>query len=510
VSQIKKGALLNYASIFLTNIIGLLITPFIIKELGNSEFGLYTLIGSLIAYISVLDLGLNNTIVRFVSKFRAEKDKIAEENFLATIMIIYGFISVFVIIIGIVCYFNIDAIYGDSLTLEEIKKAKIMFIILIINLAISLPGGAFSGIAFGYEKFVFPKIVNLIRYLTRTILVVFILFLGGKAISIVIIDSVLNIIIIGVNAHFVFKNLKIKFKLHNFVLNQVRKIFNYSIWIFIAALISQFQWKSGQMVLGAVANTTAVAIYGVGIMLGSYYGAFSYAISGLFLPKATQMAVNNASGKELTDMMIKIGRLSFILLLYIFGAFALFGEQFVFLWVGKTYYQSWIIAIIIMIAYTVPLVQSFGNSLLEAKNKMSFKVILYFICITIGTLFGFVLAKNYDGIGMIIGPSIGWIIAQNILNIYYHKKINLNIIRFFQELFQKTLIVFLFTLVIGFFIRKIPGDGWFNFILKAFLYSIIYVASMYKFGMRIHEKLLFINPIKTSVIKLKNIYKKHD
>ncbi|WP_158849971.1 lipopolysaccharide biosynthesis protein [Algibacter sp. L1A34] len=495
MSQIKKGALLNYINIFLTNVIGLLLTPFIILKLGNSEFGLYTLIGSLVGYISVLDLGLNNTIVRFVSKYRATKDNKGEQNFLATTMLIYILIAILVIIVGVICYINIENIFSKSLTPEEIIKAKIMFAILIFNLAISLPGGSFNGICFGLEEFVFPKIVNIIRYILRTIMIVAILSIGGKAISMVIIDTLFNIIIIGINAFYVFKKLKVKFKLHYLDKNLIKEIFGYSLWIFIAALVSQFQWKAGQMVLGIIANTTVVAVFGVGIMLGTYYGAFSSAISGVFLPRATQMAVGKATGEELTDMMIKIGRISFIVLLYILGAFTIYGQQFVLLWVGETYYDSWIIALIIMIAYTPPLVQAFGQSILEAKNKMSFKVILYLICIGLGTLLGAYIAKEYGGIGMIAGSTIGWIIGQNILNIYYHKVININILRFFKELAQKTIPVFAIILLIGYLINMIPGNGWINFFIKAAIYSVIYVLLMYRFGMINYEKELITKPI---------------
>ena len=96
MSQLKKGAILSYGNILLTNIIGLVITPFMIKALGDSEYGLYTLIGSLVTYFSLMDFGLNNTIIRFVAKYRAEKDKKGEENFLVSILLIYLVISLVV------------------------------------------------------------------------------------------------------------------------------------------------------------------------------------------------------------------------------------------------------------------------------------------------------------------------------------------------------------------------------------------------------------------------------
>ena len=502
MSEIKKGAVLNYTTIILTNVVGLLLTPFIIHKLGDAEYGLYTLIGAFVGSISIIDFGLNDTIVRFIAKYRASKDKIGEENFLATTMIIYAFISLTVLIIGSICYINIENIFEDSLSIEEIGKAKIMFLILIFNLTISLPGGSFGGICNGYEAFVFPKTVNIFRYIFRSITVVGLLLFGGKAVALVILDTILNMIIIALNAFYVFKKLEVRFKLHQFEKQLVKRIFSYSVWIFISTLVSQFQWRAGQMVLGIVTNTTVVAIFAVGIVLGSYYGAFAGAISSVFLPRATQMTVEKANGEVLTDMMIKIGRLSLIVLLYILGAFFLFGKQFVLLWVGETYSDSWNIALIIMLAYTVPLTQAFGNSILKAKNKMAFKVIVYLCCIVLGTGLGIILAKLYEGLGMVIGTTIGWVVGQIILNFYYQNTIKLNIIRFFKELINKTLLIFIVILLIGFLINRIQGFDWFNFILKAVLFSLVYMGLMYRFGMLKYEKGIVLKPVLTIINKI--------
>ena len=148
------------------------------------------------------------------------------------------------------------------------------------------------------------------------------------------------------------------------------------------------------------------------------------------------MSVDNASGEQLTDMMIKIGRLSFIILMFILTAFILFGKQFVFLWVGRTLgidgsYQAWLIAILIMIGYTLPLVQGFTKSILEAKGKLRFRAITYLSLMILGTILGGILAIDYGAIGMIVGSVIAWLIIQLIMNFYFHNKIDLNIFRFF-------------------------------------------------------------------------------
>jgi O-antigen/teichoic acid export membrane protein len=499
MSQLKKGVILSYATIILTNVIGLALTPFIIRSLGNSEYGLYALIGAFVGYISVLDLGLNNTIVRYVAKFRAEEDQKGEESFLSTTMIIYGFISVIIGFIGIILYYNLESIFGSSLTLEELRKAKTMFLILIFNIAITLPGGAFTAICNGYEHFVFPRTINIVRYVIRSAAVVGLLLLGGDAIGLVLLDTLMNIIIIFVNGFYVFKKLGVRFKLHTYEFSLVKVIFSYSIWIFIFAIVQQFQWKGGQVLLGIKTDTVNVGIYAVGIVLGSYYSSFSGAISSVFLPKATQMVVKKSTKEELTLMMIKIGRLSLIVLLAILGAFILFGKQFVTLWVGDSYELSWIIAVTVMLAYTLPLIQNFANSLLEANKKFYFKAMVYLVFIVFGTFLGWFLIDSLGMVGMIYGIVAGWLLAVTIMNIYYHKILKLDIPQFFVGVFKRILPGFLIVLAVGLFIKEIPGSGWINFLIKSSLYIIVYCFIFFSVALNTFERSLVTNFFKTKV-----------
>ena len=124
MSQLKKGVALSYIIIFLTNAIGLVLTPFIIRSLGKAEYGLYTMIGALVGYMTILDFGLNNTIIRFVAKYRAQNKKEDEENFLAHSFIMYGAISILVFVLGYIGYINLDNLYSNTLSFDEIHKGR--------------------------------------------------------------------------------------------------------------------------------------------------------------------------------------------------------------------------------------------------------------------------------------------------------------------------------------------------------------------------------------------------
>lgn len=448
MSQLKKGAILSYATIFLTNIVGLVLTPFIIRSLGDSEYGLYTLMGALVAQIAVLNLGLNNTVIRFVSKYRAEKDINSERNFLGTVMLIYLAISLVVLVIGGVIYNNIDNIFGNSLTVSELERASPLLLFLIFNLAITLPGGTFDAVCNAYERFVFTRGLNIIKYISRAVLILALLMQFKSALFLVILDTVLNIIVILITMFYVFKRLNVKFAFKAFNKSLVIEIFSYSIWVFIFAITYRLQWYSGQTILGLTNDTITVAIFGVGVMLGGYYGAFAGAVNTLLLPRATKMSVHDDNPESYTREINRVGRINVFILFFILSGFYVFGKIFIKLWVGKTYLEAWWIALLIMIAMTLPLVQAFGNSVLEAKKKNRFRSIISLIVIFSSIVIGYFLSKKHGMYGMIYPIVIAITLYNIVMTFYYNRIFGFQIKRFLKEVFFKQIITIII-LVLG-------------------------------------------------------------
>ncbi|OQP08345.1 oligosaccharide flippase family protein, partial [Geobacillus thermoleovorans] len=293
-NQLGFGIILSYISIFLANIVNFVLTPFIIRSLGQSQYGLYMLIGAFVGYIAILDFGLSNTTVRFVSKYHAVNDKRGEQNFLFLTSVIYLIISFAILLLGTLIYPSLDAIFRNSLTLEEIEIAKTMFVILIISLSLTLPMNLFRGIITAYERFIFLHSLNIVRILIRSILLFLLLFWGYKAIAIVLLDAALNIVLMFVSAIYVFLKLHVKIKLYEFDKYLIKEIFLYTFPVFISVIVDQIYWKIGHLVLGVVADTNEVAVFSIGMTIGQYFITFATAISGVFLPKITRIICMSA------------------------------------------------------------------------------------------------------------------------------------------------------------------------------------------------------------------------
>ncbi|WP_273717098.1 oligosaccharide flippase family protein [Alkalihalobacillus pseudalcaliphilus] len=496
-SQLKYGVYLSYVTILVSNLTNLILTPFIARNLGQSEYGLYMLIGALVGYIAVLDFGLGNATVRFVSKYRAEENKKGEENFLASTLIIYIAISVLVGLIGTVIYFNIDYIFSSSLSANELELAKIMFLILVITLAFTLPMKLFTGIINAYERFAFPKSLVIIRLIIRAIIILLLLSLGFNAIAIVLVDAILNLIMMFISIVYVFVKLKVRFKLHQFNMKLIKEITSYSSLIFVSVIVDQIYWRIGHLVLGIYASTTDVAIFAIGMIFGQLFINFSTAISGVFLPKVTKMIVKNASSHELTRLLIRTGRLQFIVLGLALGGFLLFGQSFIQLWLGNGYELSWYIALLVMIPLSVVLTQTIGITILQAKNMHGFRAITYLIISLINLCISIYLVQIYGVIGATLGTTLSLIVGNLIvMNIYYNYKVGLDMIAFFKGLTHKLLISLITSILIGYFLLDNSQITWLGFSINALIFCIIYGVIMYIYGMNKSEKDLINKEIK--------------
>lgn len=496
LNQLKSGVITTYIIIFLTNGISLFFTPFILKSIGQAEYGLYSLMSAFVGYMMILDFGLFNTIIRYVAKYKAEGNHKKQENFLATCLIMYCCIFLLLLIIIIVVYRNLNVIFMDRLTLDQISQAKDMFLILVLNICVSIVLNSLQAIMMAHEIFVYQNIVKIGRILIRTLILFALLNQGYKSMSIILVDTLLNIIILILYGSYVFTQLKVSVKLHHFDKNLIKDIISYSFFIFLNMVVDQIYWKVGHVVIGIKMGTMAVAIFSIAMQFSSYYITFSTAISGVFLPRTTQLVINKTSSAELTDLMIKIGRIQFQLLGYILIAFIFFGRQFIHLWVGKNYSNAYIIALIVLIPVTVPLFQTIGISILQAKKKHGFRSVVYLLiaCLNIGT--SIYLVEKYGAIGAAIGTSLSIVLGNIIImNIYYHYRIGLNIPRFIKEVLKGNTTAIFFTTIVSILLLLLKGEIWGVFILKCILYSLSYFIFMWIFGLNRYEKQLFIHPI---------------
>lgn len=497
VNQLKAGVVLNYVVIFLNTVVGLLYTPYMLRMMGQSEYGLYSLVASVIAYLTVLDLGFGNAIVRYTAKFRAEKKTEEQYEMFGMFFLLYLVIGIIAFGIGLGLYFNVGALFGDTMTAVELGRARIMMLLLVANLAFTFPMSIWGSIIQAYEDFVFQKSLNVIRIILNTVVMICLLHFGYKAVAMVVVQTIFNVLTLVLNFIYCRRklNIHIYFRFRHFHWGFLKEVAIYSFWIFLNAIMDRVYWSTGQFVLGAMVGTAAVAVFAIAIQLEGMYMQFSTAISSVFLPKVTAMVATNRSRKEISDLFIRTGRIQYIVLAYILSGFIIFGRQFIELWAGAGYSDAYMISLLFFIPLTVPLIQNLGITILQARNEMKFRSVLYIIIALVSLAMQIVLTRYFGGIGCAMGVSGALVVGQIlIMNVYYRRRQDLDIKTFWKEISKMSIIPIVLIISSMLVIRHFFAlDSWGKLILGIAAFSLVYIPLFFRFSMTDDERNLFIS-----------------
>lgn len=498
----KLGISLSYLNIILQATLGFIYVPVLLYYIGKNEYGLYQLIGSLIAYFSIMDFGLTSAVIRFYTKYKTLKDRNGMENILAISM--YGYLAVTAVclVIGWLCYVNLDNIFGESMTAQELSEASQMFLLLLFNIAVTLSTMIFRAVINSHERFLFLKGLETIQLILQPVLVILILQQYPTAMAVAVAQTILNVAIILARIYYCFIRLHITIKFHYWNHELFSDFRRLAISVFAVSLIDQVFWKTNQIILGVVQGTAAVAVYSIASLIYMNYMALSLAISGVYLPHITELVAKQKPVKDLSDLFIQIGRWQYYLLALVATGFIIFGQQFIHFWAGEGFTDAYVITLLIILPFTIDLIQNIGLSILQAMNRYGFRAKIYFLIGLLNLILAIPLGIKYGGIGCAFATGVSMLVGNGIImNWFYSRSIKLDIKQFWWEIGKISAVV-LVCLFIGYGIYYgLPVGGKIGFVVKIILYTIIYGVIIYKFAMSDGEKII----IRTSIYNLKRI-----
>ncbi|MFR5273306.1 oligosaccharide flippase family protein [Intestinibacter bartlettii] len=488
-NQRKLGIVLSYVTLIISNLISIFYTPIIIRHLGQSQYGLFNLGNSVVGYLSILNLGLGSTIVRYIARYRFNKDEETENKLNGNFFIMYNIISLVVVLVGIFIIVNTNFIFKQNMSISELQEMKTILILMVFNLAFTFSTNLFGAVIVAYERFVFLKITTIIWTIISPMMTYPFLLMGYKAVMLTIVNTVINCLTIVTYMIYFFVVLKKKLTFGKLDKDLVREMVKYSLFIALGMIVDRIYWSTDQIILGITSGTVLVAVYSVGTNFGGYYQTFSTTISSVFGARVTQLVDSNSDNEELTDLLIKVGRIQYMVLGLILSGFILYGRQFIYFWAGKGYENAYIIALLLMIPMTIPLIQNIALTIIQSKNKHIFRSIIYLIIALINIVFSYFASLKWGAIGCAFISCMSYIVGNGfVINWYYYKKIGLNIPRFWREIMgiSKAVII---CLIIGVLLNNYFDTYNLKLLLVLIIgYTLIYTILTYLMSMNDYEK----------------------
>ncbi len=497
INQLKGGVMLSYGTQLVHILTGLLYTPVMLRLLGQSEYGLYQLVFSVVSYLSMLSLGFGSSYMRFYSRYKAkgDEDNVAKLN--GMFLIIFTVISVICVLCGTVMLANVKAIFGNGLTPSELSTARILLALMVINIAASFINSVFTNNITAHEKFIFQRVVELLKAIFNPFLTLPLLIMGYGSVAMVSVTTFLTFFVLFLNISYCVKKIKIRFSFKQLDFSLLKEMWIFTSFIFIGIITDQINWSIDKFLLGRMIGTVVVAVYGVAGQLNSLYLSLSSSVSSVFIPRVNMLIAKKEDNKALTTLFARVGRIQFLILGLIISGYIVFGKEFIAIWAGQGYDDSYIIGLFLMIPVTVPLIQNLGIEIQRAKNLHKMRAIVYLL-VAISNIFVSILCiQRWGTKGAAVGTAIS-LIAGNIIfmNIYYHKKVKLDIIYFWKEILKIMPAVVLASLI-GFLIKNYVNiDGIIGLSINIIAYAAVYIILIWTIGMNKSEKALISGPIK--------------
>lgn len=485
--QIKLGAVISYAALFINIAITLLYTPWMVRSIGKENYGLYTLAISLIS-VFLLDFGLSSSVARFIAKYRAEGNTDKQKNFVAAISRLYLFIDIIIAIIFIVIFFFIDRIY-TGLTGSELALFKILYVIVAgVNL-ISFPATPFTGYLNAYEQFASLKICELVNKVLTVLLVVSLLFMGGNVIAVVMANALVGVLVVVLKFYVVRKmtDVRIHFKVSDKAI--YREIFSFSIWTLCISIAQRILINTTPSVLAITSSSTEVALFSPALSLEEYFYSIAVAINGLFLPTISRLLAKNEENKIL-PLMVKVGRYQTCILGLILIGFFCIGNDFMILWMGKDFAPSYYCAIFMMVPQFFSSSQQIGYTTITAKGYVKYQAAINLATAIIGACLSYWWSLTYGALGSCIALFMMCMVNMIGVNVILVKKFHLKISIFYRDCYLRMMTPFVVTAVVGYYISNvlIPQVGILLLCIKGIIVVGIYISLMWFLSFNAEEK----------------------
>lgn len=502
--QIKVGAIISYGTIVFHIVAGLIYTPWLLSQIGQSDYGLYTLATSLIT-IFVMDFGLGAAVSRYVSRYRAQNEQTVVNDFLGMVYKLYMIIDAAVFSVLLIIYFLIDNIY-INLSVEEIEKFKILYIIVALFSVISFPFSNLNGILNAYEEFIVLKLCDFFNKAFNILFVVIALLLGWGVYALVSVNAIVGLITILIKLLVIKQKTPVKVNFTHVDKSMLKEIFGFSMWTTVGNILQRLILGISPSIIAAVcsAGSTEVAIFGLASTVEGYVYTFATAINGMFMPRISKIVVDGEKNTKLMPLMIKVGRIQLILIGLVSVGFLALGKSFIVdIWNKPDFEQSYYCAILLLLPNMLYLPMQIANTTLVVENKVKTQAQVFMVMSVVNVVLSLFFSYFWGAIGAALAVFIAYMVRVVLMIIVYQKKMELNIVKFFKDVFLSILPYLLITFVVGFIMEQFNPlpNGMLRFVINGSVLVSCFGSLMLLKGFNQYERNLVLGILKKIIRK---------
>lgn len=333
--SLRLSVVSNWLAFVLTAAVGFVLAPYMVRRLGDSQYGLWVLVSSLVGYLGLLDLGVRGAVTRYVARHHGAGDDRAASRIVSTALFLFAITATAVVVVVGLLSLLLDHLF--DVPPELLQEARIAVLVSGASIAVSLVSGVFGGVVVGLERFDLLNTVEVAAELLRAVLVWWALVNGGGLATLAMVQLGCCIVRGLIQAELVrrlYPRLRIRLRLRTDA--DTRTILSLGLSVTALHVASMLAFYTDAVVIGAFMPVAMVTFFAIGAGLTQHARALLSGISHVISPRASFLEQVGGPA-AVRRILLASGRLATLVILPIVITFAIRGGSFIGLWMGPRF-----------------------------------------------------------------------------------------------------------------------------------------------------------------------------
>lgn len=477
------GLILSYTNTFLSMFCGLFMSSFLLRQLGDTDYGIYQTMSAFANYLVLLEFGTGTVLSRnlIASRVRGEGKLEAEKN-ISTVWTIMTVLSAVILAVAVAFYFLIPTIYAKTLDADQILLGKRIFVYIIVFLLSSFVSQTLNGIALAHEHYTFASALNIVKLVLRTGIIAA-LVLGIKQVIVIsMVDAAIGVGLATFSYIYCCRAFKVRIHYRRFDKAILKASMPLCMAIFLQAIVNQSNSLVGKFVLGVMTGPEEVALYSVSLFVFGTFSSLATIPISLYVPQVTKSVLSGLEGLDLTRTLVQPCRLIVLVSGSVVFGFAACGREFVDIVYGTEYGMAWVLAMILLIPAFINQSNAVILNVLDAKNKRINASYILMVTTALNIVITILGVRRFGIIAAAAATGLATLIQVVIMNIYYQKAIGIRVMYLFRHIFKGILLYQLLGAVGGLLVGHVISNVYVAFVAAGLTYVAVAFGGYLLFG----------------------------
>ena len=342
------SSLSNYIGKFINLAIWFVLTPFILNQLGETLYGLWALVGSVVAYGFLLDFGITGAVTKYVAEYRAKGEAEMAHSLIATALWMNTGLGLLVVLISLLFAPLFTSVFNISP--EEQKTALWLFLLAGIGVGLTIPGGTVTAVLRGLQRFDLINLIGVIATLVSAVATFSVLVLGGGVLGLALVGIGVTILVQLLSIWFIYRIApELRFGWFGLRRSEMKVLVSYSSSLFFMNLGGYLESRSDEIVIGGFLPISSVTPYNLARRLSTLPQTFTEQFLTLLLPMASEMHAKEDSA-QLRSLYIISTRVTVAMFVSMSMVLVILVKPLLTAWVGAEYAGYSYLVVILIVA----------------------------------------------------------------------------------------------------------------------------------------------------------------